>query len=269
MIKKLIAALLSVVLLQGCISTNPFAKFYYDQTGGADLSISPHVVSSSGKPQIYRGSDQEQDSLKMCENGYLLIGYSSFNAGNVKEKGAIKQAKKIHAAVVILYSTHTGTISGSMPLTLPNTQMSSTSLQGNIYGSGGSTSYSGNAYTTTYGTTTTYVPYTVHRYEYFATYWIKGKPAVFGAYFKDLTPEIRRQIGSNKGALVTAVVKGSPAFEADIFKGDVLKKVGNIAIFDKDSLRNACDKYAGKETDILIIREGKELHKTVKLRMRN
>jgi len=49
------------------------------------------------------------------------------------------------------------------------------------------------------------------------------KPPIFGTHIKDLTPEIRQQIGSNKGMLVYAVIKGSPAFEADILKGDVLK----------------------------------------------
>jgi len=96
-------------------------------------------------------------------------------------------------------------------------------LYGSAYGYGGYASYSGTAYTTTYGSKTTYIPYTVHRSDYLATYWIKMKPPIFGTHIKDLTPEIRQQIGSNKGMLVYAVIKGSPAFEADILKGDVLK----------------------------------------------
>ena len=33
----------------------------------------------------------------MLEDGYDLVGYSSFNAANVGERGALNQAKKVHA----------------------------------------------------------------------------------------------------------------------------------------------------------------------------
>jgi len=265
--KKLIVASLLSALLQGCAT--PFAQFYYDQTGGADLSKLPSVVLPTGEPQVYRGSDQEQDALIMLEDNYNLVGYSSFNAGNVDEDGAIKQAKKVNASVVILYSKYAGTVSGSVPLTLPDTRTSSTSLYGNAYGSGGYASYSGTAHTTTYGTKTMYIPYTVVRSDYLSTYWIKMKPPIFGTYIRDLTPEIKQQIGSNKGVLIYAVIKGSPAFEADILNSAVLRKIGDVAVFDMDSFQKALADYEGRETDVVIVRGDKELHKSVKLQTRN
>lgn len=267
MIRKFIVVFGLLALLQGCAA--PFAQFYYDQTGGADLSKLPSVVLPTGEPQVYRGSDQELDALKMLEDNYNLVGYSSFNAGNVDENGAITQAKKINASVVILYSKYTGSVSGSVPLILPDTRSSSTSLSGSAYGSGGYTSYSGTAYTTTYGTKTTYIPYTVHRSDYLATYWIKMKPPIFGTHIIDLTPEIKQQIGSNKGVLIYAVIKGSPAFEADILKGDVLRKIGDVAVFDAESFQKALSEYEGREADVLIVRGDKELHKSVKLGTRS
>lgn len=267
MIQKLMVVFGLVALLQGCAT--PFAQFYYDQTGGADLSKLPSVVLPTGEPQVYRGSDQEQDALKMFEDNYNIVGYSSFNAGNVDENGAITQAKKVNASVVILYSKYTGSVSGSVPLTLPDTRTSSTTLSGSAYGSGGYASYSGNAYTTTYGTKTTYIPYTVHRSDYLATYWIKMKPPIFGTHIRDLTPEIKQQIGSNKGVLIYAVIKGSPAFDVDILKGDVLRKIGDVSVFDRDSFQKALTEYQGREADVLIIRGDKELHKSVKLGTRN
>lgn len=267
MIRKLMVAIGLLALLQGCAT--PFAQFYYDQTRGADLTKLPSVVLPTGEPQVYRGSDQEQDALKMLEDNYNLVGYSSFNAGNVNENGAITQAKKVNAAVVILYSKYTGSVSGSVPLTLPDTRTSSTSLSGSAYGSGGYASYSGTAYTTTYGSKTTYIPYTVHRSDYLATYWIKMKPPIFGTHIRDLTPEIRQKIGSNKGVLIYAVIKGSPAFEADILKGDVLKKIGDVAVYDAESFQNVLTEYQGREVDVLIVRGDKEIHKSVKLKTRS
>lgn len=267
MVKKILAVSLLSVLLQGC--ANPFTKFYYDTSGSDDITKLPTVVLSTGEPQVSRGGDPELDLLRMTEDNYNLVGYSSFNGGNVDENGAIAQAKKVHASVVILYSKYTGTQSGYTPLTLPVTRTSSTSLYGNAYGTGGYASYSGTANTTTYGTKTTYIPYSVDKSDYLATYWIKMKPPIFGTSIKDLTPEIKQQRGSNKGVLIYAVIKGSPAFEADIINGDILKQIGDVSVFDNDSLQKALGKYEGREVDVVIVRGDKKFHKSVKLGTRN
>lgn len=264
MILKILATLGIFALLQGCAT--PFAQYYYDQTGGEDVTKLSTVVLSSSEPKVYRGTDQEPETLKMFEDNYGLLGYSSFNGGDVNENGAVTQAKKVKASVVILYSKYTGTESGTVPLTLPDTQTSSTSLYGNAYGSGGYASYSGTAHTTTYGTKTTYIPYSIQRSDYLATYWIKMKPPRFGVHIRDLTPEIKQQIGSNKGMLIYAVIKGSPAFEADILSGDVLRKIGDISVYDEDSFQRAVTEHEGKEAPVTIFRGGKEITKAVKIR---
>jgi len=267
MIRRFLAVFGVIALLQGCAS--PFSQFYYDRTGGIDLTKLPSVELPTGELKIYRGSDPEQDALKMLENNYNLVGYSLFNARKVGESGAVAQAKKVHASVVILYSRYTGSVSGSIPLTVPDTQTSSTSVYGSAYGSWGYASYTGTGYTTTHGTKTTYIPYNVHRYDYMAVYWIKMKPPIFGTHVKDLTPEIRQRIGSNKGMLVYAVIKGSPAFEADILRGDILQKIGEVLIFDQESFQRALSKYEGQETKVVILRGNKQITKTIKLRIRN
>lgn len=265
--KRIMLLAIMSMMMVGC--TTPFSQFYYDQTGGVDITKIPTVIISHDEPKVFRGSKEEEDSLQMLENGYALVGYSSFNAGNVNENEVIDQAKKVHASVVILYSKYTGTVSGVLPLTLPDIQTSTTSLDGIVYGSGGYASYSGTAYTTTYGTKTTYIPYSVHRADYLATYWVKLKPPIFGTYIRELTPEIKHQIGSNKGVFIYAVVKRSPAFEADILQGDVLRKIGDITIYDQDSFQRALSQYEGKEVGVIIIRDGKEIIKFVKLRTKS
>lgn len=262
MIKKLLLIGAIALLIQGCAA--PFSKFYYDRTGGVDITTAPAVVLSEGKPKLFRGNKEEDDSLKMLEDGYALIGYSSFNAGNVDENGAISQAKKVHASVVIIYSKYTNTVSGTMPLALPDTQTSSTSIYGSAHGSGGYATYSGNAYTTTYGTKTTYIPYSVRRSDYMATYWVKLKPPTFGTHLKELTTEARQQIGSNKGMLINAVIKGSPAFHADIFRGDVLRRIGSVEIYSSESFQEALTKYQGQSVPVVIYRNGKKIEKEIK-----
>jgi len=251
------------LLLNGCAA--PFSKFYYDQTRGADISTNPKFIISNEEPQIFRGKDPEKDAQSMVENGYSMVGYSSFNAGNVNEKGAITQAKKVHASTVIIYSKYTNTVSGVVPLTLPNTQTSNTSLSGNVYDSSGYASYSGNATTTTYGSQTTYIPYSVNRSDYFATYWVKLKPLVLGVAVNDLTNELRQEIQSNKGVIVAAVMKGSPAFKADIIKGDILKRIENTEIYDAASFSSVVEQFAGKKVKLIIYRNGNEIKKSISL----
>lgn len=258
----LIAAV--IMFIQGCAA--PYSKFYFDQTGGADLTKDNKVIITNEEPKLYRGSDQEKDALAMSENGYVMVGYSSFNAGNVDENGAITQAKKVHASVVLVYSEYTNTVSGVMPLTLPDTQTSTTSLYGNAYGSGGGwANYSGTATTTTYGSKTTYIPYSVNRSDYLATYWVKLKPLMLGVQVQDLTPEIRSELQSNKGVVVAVVIKGSPAFKADILKGDVIRSIGDTEIYDTQSFSDSVSKYQGQKAVLTIYRNGKELRKEVQL----
>jgi S1-C subfamily serine protease len=166
----------------------------------------------------------------------------------------------------MLYSKYKRTVSGNAPLTLPNTTTSSTNFSGNAYGSGGSATYSGTANTTNYGTKTTYIPYSYDQSDFLAIYWIKSKPRIFGINYEDLTEDIRRKTGSNKGVLVTVVTKDSPAFDADILRGDVIKNIGDVLITNIDLANKTIDKYQGQEVDVLIFRDDKEIHKKVKLR---
>ena len=251
------------LLLCGCAA--PFGQFYYDQTGGIDITEVPSVVISNEDPTLFRGSDPEKDAQRMMEEGYLIVGYSSFNAGNVNERDAITQAKKVHAIAVLSYSRYTNTVSGAMPFTVPDTQTSTTSLYGSVHGYGGSATYSGGSNTTTYGTRTAYMPYSVRRHDYLATYWVKLKQPVFGTHTRDLTNELRQKIASNKGALVIAVIKGSPAFRADILKGDILKKISNVDIYDVSSVQDALGQHAGEEVTVEILRDGKTIEKQIKL----
>lgn len=266
--KKFVFAVLAV-LLSGCMQ-NPYSKFYYDQTGNADFSKLGHkfvIPGEKDKPIIYQSNfdELENDRIKMLEMGYAQLGYSSFNAGNVSENDVFAQAKKVHASVIVLYSKYSNTVTGAMPLTLPNNQYSTTNLAGNYNYGNQSGSFSGYANTTTYGSQTTLIPYSVQRFDYGATYWIKIRDFALGLSVKDLDPDMRAAIQSNKGVLVEAVVQDTPAFKADFFKGDVLKKVGDTDIYTSNDFSKILDSYSGKEVDIVLLRNNQELVKRVRL----
>ena len=255
---KLFLIMLLPAFLVGC--ANPYSKYYNDCTGGINILENPNIIVPTNKPNLIQGSNIENDAIQMAENGYILLGESSFNAGPINQNSAIDHAKKIYADTVIVYSQYTNTVSGSLPLTVPNTQTSYNS--GSIYGSGGGyASYSGSS--TTYGTSTTYMPYHVNKSDYYATFWVKAKPMSLGVYFDNLTDELRRKIESNKGAYIRVVVKDSPAFNADLLNGDVIRKINNIEVVNANQLVSLLAENKGQQIELEIFRNGKTIVKQI------
>lgn len=258
---RTISLLLVSMILTGC--ANPFMQYYQDRTGGRDLTKLQTVIIPSGEPKLFRGGDREVDYQRMLENGYNLVGFSSFNGADVSISGALTQAKAVHAEIALIYTKYTRTESGVLPLTLPDMQTSTTTLSGSSLGTTGYRTYSGIANTTTYGTRTTYIPYSTDRYDYFASYWIKMKPPVLGVHVRELTSELRQQIGSNKGVYVLAVVRNSPAWNADILKNDIIIRMSASDIVDSTTFTKAVRDGVGKMVSIEIIRDRKPLVKEV------
>jgi len=253
--------LLSALLLvmSGC--SNPYTQFYTDYMKGKDVLENPMFIITSSEPELIIGSNIEQDRLRMFEKGYVLLGVSSFNGADINPRSAIEQAKKVHADTVIAYREYTNTRSGSVPLTLPDTQ--TTYHSGSIYGSEMSASYFGSS--TTYGSKTTYIPYSVDRHDYFATFWLKAKPPRLGIIFRNLTPQQRSISGTNKGACIGAVVKNSPAFKADLVPGDVVATFNNIEVIDAEHLSSILDSCNARTIRLEMLRQGKRMVKEVTL----
>lgn len=254
---KMQKVLILFIFLTLSACANPYSQYYQSQVYVGDYENL--LVPYAGEPEISMGRTPEEDASWMQENGYLMIGSSSFNAGGVSQESVITHAKNIGAERVVLYQDFSHRVSGSIPLTLPDTQTAYHS--GTVSSNGISGTYYGTS--TTYGTTTTYIPYTVNRYDYGATYWSKIKRGGLGVFLEELTSEQKRVIGSNKGAAIITIVKNSAAYEADIIPGDVLKKVGNVDVYDVLSAVAALRKHLNKKVVIKILREGTELTKEV------
>lgn len=267
---KLCLVLLGIFLISGCAGSRDYAQFYHDIAKGQDTS---NVIFATGEPTTLKGNDPESDNIRMIEEGYVMLGYSSFTGPQRNENQAIEQAKQLKAAVVVIYSKYLDTKSGIQPLVIPDIKTSKSSAQSTAFGSavgtGGYASGSATAYgtgtTTTYGTKTIYKPYSIDRFEQGATYWVKRKVIVFGTLAIDLPSEFRQKIGSNKGVLVMIIAKGSPAFSADILKGDIIKKINNTEIIDQKHFLEILTLNANKKVTVTLLRDGKEIVKEVKL----
>lgn len=263
--KNACLVLMAGLLLAGC-ATNGFRQFYHDQTHGADFYSFHDLTANTGQPELIEGNDPQKTIHDMMENGYVMMGYSSFHGPLEDESKAVAMAKELHADVVVVYSSYANTRSGAMPIQMPTTQTSYSTANLHAYGSNGAWANAyGTGTTTTYGTQTTYMPYSVEVYNQDAQYFIKKKPGVVGLYVADLSESKRRQIASNQGIEVKVVTKGSPAFRADIMEGDVIKKIDGKEIATAKDYYEMLPNIAGKTVVIQGLRDGKPYKKTVKL----
>lgn len=82
-----------------------------------------------------------------------------------------------------------------------------------------------------------------------------------GVTIQELTPELAQEFGlkKSKGALVSDVMKDSPAARAGILRGDILLEFNGKEVKDVSSLRNmVAQSKAGSEITLKILRAGKE-----------
>ncbi len=82
-----------------------------------------------------------------------------------------------------------------------------------------------------------------------------------GVTIQELTPELAQEFGlkKTKGALVSDVVKDSPAGRAGIARGDVIVEFNGKEVKDVSGLRNmVAESRTGGESTLKVLRSGKE-----------
>lgn len=259
----------AALLCIGC--KNPYTDFYhpYQTVVGNNKLVQPQ-----GEPTIYSYSaNVDQDNRAMAENGFVMVGYSSFNGnGNAgSQENVLAQARTVGASVVMVKNANAGTRTGVMPYTTYNPgQVITTNSSGsaNAYGTGGSAygSYQGTSTTYVPGTSSTQmVPYTVQRYDFLATYWARSSRIRLGVVYLNLSTEMRQRLQRNTGVVADLIIKGSPAFISNILVGDVILKMNDEDVIDGSGFSRLLDRYAGKQVVLTIIRGSEE--KTISLHL--
>jgi hypothetical protein len=256
------------ILLCACLSAcaNPYNKFY---SGSPDARANPYYVDMPGDVAIYPTNDLDRDGRALIRKGYFIIGNSSFNgaSNNVSNQQLIEQAKKVGAQVVLLKSKYTHTETGAMPLTLPNTSTSYSTGNATAYGAGGMVNAYGSATTTTFGSETVMMPYSVQRSDYLAVYFAKSQSRL-GVCLEATTSidiETRKRLGTNAGVKVFEVIEGSPAYRANVFPGDILLSIGNDEFSSQEEYIKLLDKYEGQKVSVKLWRDGNILEKNLEV----
>lgn len=125
---------------------NPYTKSYLSRTTAAQASQEP--------PKLFAGQDRVEDYYRLLEDGYDMLGYSSFETGAVPPEEALQQAKNVGAALVLVYNAGVDHVANRRG---PNNPASDTS-DGTIY-------------------------------QYFASYWAKLPAPLFGVHVQRERPD--------------------------------------------------------------------------------
>jgi len=126
----------------------------------------------------------------------------------------------------------------------------------NAYGSGT---------TTTYGSQTMMMPYSVARSDFGAMFFAKTKSRL-GVHPQALNDDTRKRLQTNAGISVRVVVEGSTAFAANVLPGDVILGIGTDSVQSVEHFYKLLDKYQGQTTLFKIERDGKYIGKNIEIR---
>jgi len=212
---------------------NPYKKFYKGMSR-TEVEADSSLIISGAELLLLEGKDIQKDSEWYLSNGYKNIGITSFEDDQTDLKYAMEYAKSLHATMILVYRQYSRTKAGSVTY-FPLSFMGIT--QDN----------------------------SVDRFNFIVTYWIKAKPPIFGAGLIDLTQEQKLKIQSNKGAFLSYIVKGSPAYNANIIPGDIVLRINDNEILDMVDLQNTIDRLAGTQVTVTLFREGRILQIPVQL----
>lgn len=189
-----------ILTLSGC--ANPHTKFYKPNPTEnlADLEL----LSPGQTPIISSSSNFDADIKKFFSKNFRLVGTSFFNGKLYTEEDVLQQAIQIRATHAIYGAKFLSTQTISTPVFTPN-------------GAG--------------GIDATVFQRQQLRYDQGAAYFAKSKEKLrFGIILGELTPDLRKTLGSNTGALVNVVTEDTPAFFANLFADDLIIRLDNTPI---------------------------------------
>ena len=127
------------------------------------------------------------------------------------------------------------------------------------YGSGGyaTGNYSGQGTIVTPGGTSTYaIPYSVSRNHVVATFWVRQDASQIrlGVNYAPLPDAVRTKLQRNTGVIAVAVVRGTPAFNANILRDDVILKIAGEDVVDVKGFDEQLTRFGGQRVEIELMR---------------
>ena len=102
---RLIAALVSSCLLMGCASSFDHFERFYKPAATREGAPAVTTQARATPPQLVYSHDPERDGRLLRQDGYVLIGTTSFNGApdlSYADRAMVAQGQKVGAAIVPL-----------------------------------------------------------------------------------------------------------------------------------------------------------------------
>jgi hypothetical protein len=214
-------------------ASNPYSKNYVSR-------MQASKAATAGPVKVFRGQDKVEDYQRLLEDGYDLLGYSSFEAPDVPPEQLTQHADRVHADIALVYTARSGQTPASVKLDQARSkQNAETSVE--------KTKPADNKF-----------------YNYFASFWTKLPNPLLGVHVKQDQDEGLPE----RGVEIIAVIKDSPAASAGLQKGDTLLRLGEVELSKPELLPQAAQRYAGQSVEVVFSRIGQEQRQTVTLNAR-
>ena len=107
---KLAVLILSVLLLTPLTAVADASELSTESPDVENPYAATYVSRMQAPPnrqvtaKVYRGKDKVADYQRLLEEGYDLLGYSSFEGGDVPPELLMQQAQRVNADVVLVYT---------------------------------------------------------------------------------------------------------------------------------------------------------------------
>ncbi len=232
MLKKMWVIILMMVLPPLALAAeNLFEQNYKAQNNGNLQSL--HAVPDT---KLYVSNHYDKDNISMLESGYDMMGSTGFETGDISADLALQHAQSIRADTVLVYSKY---LSKKTSLSKIEAIKEAAKTTGEIDAA--------------------VLEEDDAQYKYYASYWAKLPMPLLGLHIIKLKQQ--KQNGetiAEDGLKILAVIKESPAAKANLLRGDVLLKMGEMALQKPETLSIAANQYQGQTVAIIYTRDGEQ-----------
>ncbi|HEY5039206.1 MAG TPA: PDZ domain-containing protein [bacterium] len=250
-----------IFLAAGC--ENPYRKNYLSTVEKWPGAVATRLLKPPEPPKLVTSTDMKEDSQALLESGYVLLGRSTFRDTKLDETMALQQGQAVGAWVVMTAHKYVSTSTESVPFgqwTPDQTTVTTQTTQVQRDPSKPPVDIQQQTVQTVQGQyQTTYVPVNVDYYDYSASFWAKTKPSLIGVLVQPLTDDLKKSYQTNKGVLVKVVIRDSPAYNADVLKGDALMNLAGEEIRTPDQFFDIVTRHAGQKAALDLVRDGRDM----------
>ena len=196
--------------------------------------------------------------------------YAGQSEGNSDTRGESKTKGKwweAHADVGAskgpLGSEVEGNVGGSMGGSTDKTRYKQNSRWDSSYSGGSagrsSTDYGDSVRSTSRHWATTLIDKHVNHYDYMVTFWKKADvdKFVLGAFTEPIPRALTHEIGTRHGRQIRAVVGGSPAYDADLWDGDIVLAINGEEVRGASGFSGLLQRHRGEEATLTVWRAGR------------